>query len=55
MGLTRSIAARAGYYELRTYGCRECGVWITEGSSLEDCSPLVPGLQGAPILSDRGK
>jgi hypothetical protein len=33
MGLTRTIAAGPGYGELRTYGCRECGIWVTEGSS----------------------
>jgi hypothetical protein len=36
MGLTRTIAASPGYRELRTYGCRECGVWVTEGSTLRD-------------------
>jgi hypothetical protein len=36
MGLTRTIAASPGYGELRTYGCRECGVWVTEGSTLRD-------------------
>jgi hypothetical protein len=32
MDLTRTIAASPGYRELRTYGCRDCGVWVTEGS-----------------------
>jgi hypothetical protein len=36
MGLTRTIAASSGYGELHTYGCRECGVWVTEGSSPRD-------------------
>jgi hypothetical protein len=36
MGLTRTIAASPGYSELRTYGCRECGVWVTEGSPPRD-------------------
>jgi hypothetical protein len=36
MGLTRTIAASPGYSELRTYGCRECGVWVTEGSTRRD-------------------
>ena len=36
MGLTRTIAAGQGYSELRTYGCRECGVWVTEGSAPRD-------------------
>ena len=36
MGLTRTIAASPGYGELHTYGCRECGVWVTEGSSPRD-------------------
>jgi hypothetical protein len=36
MGLTRTIAASPGYRELRTYGCKECGVWITEGSTQGD-------------------
>ena len=34
MGLARTIAASSGYRELHTYGCRECGVWVTE-----DCAP----------------
>ena len=33
MDLTRTIAASPGYGELHTYGCRECGVWVTEGSA----------------------
>jgi len=33
MDLTRTIASSAEYRELHTYGCRECGVWITEGSA----------------------
>jgi hypothetical protein len=36
MGLTRTIAASPGYRELRTYGCRECGVWVTEGNTSRD-------------------
>jgi hypothetical protein len=36
MGLTRTLAAGQGYSELRTYGCRECGVWVTEGSAPRD-------------------
>ena len=36
MGLTRTVPASPGYSELRTYGCRECGVWVTEGSSARD-------------------
>jgi hypothetical protein len=36
MGLTRTIAASPGYGELHTYGCRECGVWVTEGSTPRD-------------------
>jgi hypothetical protein len=36
MGLTRTIAASPGYRELRTYGCRECGVWVTEGGAPRD-------------------
>jgi hypothetical protein len=36
MGLTRTIDASPGYSELRTYGCREYGVWVTEGSTPRD-------------------
>jgi hypothetical protein len=36
MGLARTIAASPGYSDLRTYGCRECGVWVTEGSAPGD-------------------
>ena len=35
MGLTRTVPASPGYSELHTYGCRECGVWVTEGSTRE--------------------
>ena len=34
MDLTRTIATSPGYSELRTYGCRESGVWITEPKDL---------------------
>ena len=40
MGLTRTVPACSGYSELRTYGCRECGVWVTEGSTPRDQRPL---------------
>jgi len=30
--LTRTIARTNGLSELRTYGCRECGVWVTEAA-----------------------
>ena len=36
MGLTRTVPVSPGYSELRTYGCKECGVWVTEGSSVRD-------------------
>jgi len=36
MGVTRTVPASRGYSELRTYGCRECGVWVTEGRAPED-------------------
>jgi len=36
MGLVRIIPASPGYRELQTYGCRDCGVWITEGDSGEN-------------------
>jgi hypothetical protein len=36
MDLTRTIAASPGYSELCTYGCRECGVWVTEESAPKD-------------------
>ena len=36
MGVTRTVPASPGYSELRTYGCRECGVWVTEGRAPED-------------------
>jgi hypothetical protein len=30
MGLSRTIPASAGFRELQTFGCRDCGVWVTE-------------------------
>ena len=36
MGLTRTVPASPGYRELRTYGCIECGVWVTEGRAPRD-------------------
>ena len=36
MSLSRRIAATSDYSELHTYGCRACGVWVTEGSTLRD-------------------
>jgi hypothetical protein len=30
--LTRTIPGTNGLAELRTYGCRECGVWVTEAA-----------------------
>jgi hypothetical protein len=36
MDLTRTIAASPGYREFRTYGCKECGVWVTEESAARD-------------------
>jgi len=36
MGLTRTVPVSPGYSELHTYGCKECGVWVTEGSSARD-------------------
>ena len=36
MGLTRTMPASPGYRELRTYGCVECGVWVTEGRAPSD-------------------
>ena len=30
--LTRTIPGTNGLSELRTYGCRECGVWVTEAA-----------------------
>jgi hypothetical protein len=30
--LTRTIPRTNGLSELRTYGCRECGVWVTEAA-----------------------
>jgi hypothetical protein len=29
---TRTIPGTNGLAELRTYGCRECGVWVTEAA-----------------------
>src|ERR1700730_10345252 len=31
MGLSRTINASAGFRELQTFGCRDCGDWVTEG------------------------
>ena len=36
MGLTRTVPASPGYRELRTYGCIECGVWVTEARAPRD-------------------
>ena len=36
MGLTRTVPATPGYSELRTFGCGECGVWVTEGNNSRD-------------------
>jgi hypothetical protein len=30
--LTRTIPKTNGLAELRTYSCRECGVWVTEAA-----------------------
>jgi len=30
MGLTRTIPGSPGLSELQTYGCKACGVWVTE-------------------------
>jgi predicted RNA-binding Zn-ribbon protein involved in translation (DUF1610 family) len=32
MQLTRSTADTCGISEIRSYGCGECGLWITEDS-----------------------
>ena len=42
MGLVRTIPASPGYRELQTYGCRDCGVWITEGNSGESNRKGIP-------------
>ena len=39
MGLSRIVPASPGWSELRTYGCKECGVWVTEGSTPRDQRP----------------
>jgi hypothetical protein len=39
MGLSRIVPASPGSSELRTYGCKECGVWVTEGSTPRDQRP----------------
>ena len=36
MGLTRTVPASPGYRELRTYGCIECGAWVSEGRAPRD-------------------
>ena len=36
MGVMRTVPASPDYGELRTYGCKECGVWVTEGRAPED-------------------
>jgi hypothetical protein len=51
MGLSRTINASAGFRELRTFGCRDCGVWVTEGKN-----PWVgkrENLKRAPITGRR--
>jgi hypothetical protein len=35
-GSHADCAASPGYRELRTYGCIECGVWVTEGRAPRD-------------------
>jgi hypothetical protein len=32
LSLTRTIPRMNGLAELRTYGCKECGVWVTEAA-----------------------
>jgi predicted RNA-binding Zn-ribbon protein involved in translation (DUF1610 family) len=32
MHLTRTTSRTGGLPELRTYGCGECGVWVTEAA-----------------------
>ena len=32
LGLTRTIPGTNGLPELRTYSCRECGLWVTEAA-----------------------
>jgi hypothetical protein len=49
IGLSRTIPASAGFRELQTFGCRDCGVWLTEdplASKRED-------LKRAPITRHR--
>jgi hypothetical protein len=51
MGLSRTIPASAGFRELQTFGCRDCGVWVTQGKD-----PWVgkrENLKRAPITCDR--
>ena len=35
-GSHADCARQPGYRELRTYGCVECGVWVTEGRAPSD-------------------
>ena len=32
MELTRTIPGSPGLSEMQTYGCKECGVWVTEAN-----------------------
>jgi hypothetical protein len=38
MGLSRTIPASAGFRELQTFGCKDCGVWVTEAT---DSWPVI--------------
>jgi len=51
MGLSRTIPASAGFRELQTFGCKDCGVWVTEGK--DPWTGKRENLKRAPITRDR--
>ena len=50
MGLSRTIPAGPGFRELQTFGCRDCGVWVTQE---DPWAGKRENLKRAPITRDR--
>jgi hypothetical protein len=50
MGLSRTIPASAGFRELQTFGCSNCGVWMTQE---DPWASKRENLKRAPITRDR--
>jgi hypothetical protein len=50
MGLSRTIPAGTGFRELQTFGCTDCGVWVTQE---DPWAAKRENLKRAPITRDR--